>query len=536
MSETRKGGPRRDPDDDWDATYIRQEDPPSEDSADQLRQGAQDMFRDEEDDDEEGFDMSVAELLYSTSSFYAIVIPVTITMVLSALAVVYINNDDTIQQGQQQMSEAYQVWKIDEDDSMWTNIAMSLANGLVMVSVICMMTFVIVLLYKYECMMCLIGYMMFCSTSLLGFLGGHMWWVAIQIYNLPVDKISYYLGLWNFAAVGVLAVFYGNGVPKIVTQAYLIATSIILAWHLDYFDEYTTWALLFMLALYDLCAVLTPCGPLKALVNLMSRDDAPEMPGLLYEAELPPEARRPGGARRGRARSDDEHSGVWSNRSSSQPSSSQNPANILIPLALARVYNLPVIALPPDSERIMRQKSAKSSGDAPLLAENYGDGPQVPDDPNPEQLQADVEVKLPENGGRIEKIRRNGKTMYLERDRHGTPKRVLWVDRQGRVFAESGDEVDDADEDKNTIRLGLGDFIFYSVLVAKAAQHSYTTFAACCLVILAGLGGTLVLLSVYHHALPALPISITLGIFFYFVTRAFVEPYIEAVMLKPLFV
>ena len=77
MSETRKGGPRRDPDDDWDATYIRQEDPPSEDSADQLRQGAQDMFRDEEDDDEEGFDMSVAELLYSTSSFYAIVIPGT---------------------------------------------------------------------------------------------------------------------------------------------------------------------------------------------------------------------------------------------------------------------------------------------------------------------------------------------------------------------------------------------------------------------------------------------------------------------------
>ena len=172
-------------------------------------------------------------------------------MVLSALAVVYINNDDTIQQGQEQMSEAYQVWKIDEDDSVWTNIAMSLANGLVMVSVICMMTFVIVLLYKYECMIFLIGYMMFCSTSLLGFLGGHMWLVAIEIYHLPVDKLTYILGLWNFAAVGVFAVFYGSGVPKLVTQGYLIATSIILAWHLADFDEYTTGALLFMLALYD---------------------------------------------------------------------------------------------------------------------------------------------------------------------------------------------------------------------------------------------------------------------------------------------
>ncbi len=452
-------------------------------------------------------------------------------MVLSALAVVYINNEETIEQGQQQMSEAYQVWKIDEDESMWTNIAMSLANGLVMVSVICMMTFVIVLLYKYECMLFLIGYMMFCSTSLLGFLGGHMWWVAIQIYHLPVDKISYYLGLWNFATVGVLAVFYGRGVPKVVTQGYLIATSIILAWHLDYFDEYSTWALLFMLALYDLCAVLTPCGPLKALVNLMSRDNAPEMPGLLYEAELPPEARRPGGLRNTRTRSDDDNSGVWSNRSSTQ-----SPASILIPLAVARVYNLPVIALPPQSERIMRQRSGNSTGDAPLLEENYNDGPHIPDDPNPEQLHADVEVKLPENGGRIEKIRRNGKTLYMERDRHGTPKRVLWVDRQGRVFAESSEDGEEDEADKNTIRLGLGDFIFYSVLVAKAAQHSYTTFLACCLVILAGLGGTLVLLSVYHHALPALPISITLGIFFYLVTRTFIEPFVEAVMLKPLYV
>lgn len=452
-------------------------------------------------------------------------------MVLSALAVVYINNEDTIEQGQQQMSEAYQVWKIDEDEGMWTNVAMSLANGLVMVSVICLMTFVIVLLYKYECMIFLIGYMMFCSTSLLGFLGGHMWWVAIQIYHLPIDKLSYFLGLWNFATVGVLAVFYGKVVPKFVTQGYLIATSVILAWHLDYFDEYTTWALLFMLALYDLCAVLTPCGPLKALVNLMSRDDAPEMPGLLYEAELPPEARRPGGSRNSRPRTDDDHSGVWSNRSAAQ-----NPANILIPLAVARVYNLPVIALPPQSEIIMRQRSANASGNAPLLEDNYNDGPHIPDDPNPDQLLADVEVKLPENGGRIEKIRRNGKTMFMERDRHGTPKRVLWVDRQGRVFAESSEQGEEEDNDKNTIRLGLGDFIFYSVLVAKAAQHSYTTFVACCLVILAGLGGTLVLLSVYHHALPALPISITLGIFFYFITRIFVEPYIEAVMLKPLYV
>lgn len=42
-----------------------------------------------------------------------------------------------------------------------------------------------------------------------------------------------------------------------------------------------------MLALYDLCAVLTPCGPLKMLVGLMQERNEP-LPGLLYEANLPP--------------------------------------------------------------------------------------------------------------------------------------------------------------------------------------------------------------------------------------------------------
>lgn len=81
-----------------------------------------------------------------------------------------------------------------------------------------------------------------------------------------------------------------------------------------------------------------------------------------------------------------------------------------------------------------------------------------------------------------------------------------------------------------------GDFIFYSVLVAKAILHSFTTFTSCMLVILAGLGGTLLLLSVYHHALPALPISIFLGVIFYLLTRIIVEPWIKVVLTAPFFV
>ena len=484
-------------------------------------------------------------------------------MILAALTVVYVNDEDTLENGAQDMAAAYQYFDVYNGSyTTFQAIMLSLVNGLIIVSVIGLMTFVIVALYKYNCMWCLIGYMMFASTSLLGFLGGHLWYIAIQIYSLPVDKLTYILFLWNFAAVGVLSIFYGKGIPKYMAQGYLICTSVILAWHLSYFDDVTAWALLFMLALYDLCAVLTPCGPLKALVNLMSKEDAPDMPGLLYEAELPPEARRPGGPPRARnnnnnsnnnsngtsninndtstsvssnqSRSSTEYDAVSENRS--EVGLPTEGPRIQLPLAVARVYNLPVVDIPPHSRPVLAVHTSRRSSRRPLLEE-----PEdfvIPDEPTSVQLQTDVIVQLPLHGGRIERIRRNGRYMFMEKDRFGTPKRILWVDRQGRVFAESTEygTGEEGDSGKNTIRLGLGDFIFYSVLVAKAAEYSYTTFMVCMLVIIAGLGGTLVLLSVFHHALPALPISIILGIFFYIITRFLIEPWIEAIMIKPYYV
>jgi presenilin 1 len=495
--------------------------------------------------------MSLEELLYSSSSYNAIAKPVTLTMVLAALTVVFVNTEETRAAGQAAMAQAYQVWNVSGASSSGDALALSLANALVMVTVICLMTFVIVALYRFRCMLCLIGYMMFCSTTLLGVLGGNLLQTAIHIYKVPVDKLTFTLFLLNFAIVGVTAVFWGKGVPKFVTQGYLIATSVILAWHLSYFDAWTTWTLLFMLALYDLCAVLTPCGPLKALVNLMSEEDSPEMPGLLFEADLPAEAKRPGIPRTNTGLSkaskatndgmnqNDAAAGAENGALAVTDAETEEEPIISLPLAIAKVYNLPILAVPEASLRIMYPQRYSDShvSSSPLLQESGIAGVEVsiPEDPTPAQMRALVSVRLPKNGGRIELAARRGKRVYLERDRHGNPKRILWVDRHGKVFAEMRGDDDDAPQ-RNSIRLGLGDFIFYSVLVAKAAQYSFATFAACMLVILAGLGGTLVLLSVYHHALPALPISILFGILFYVVTRLTIEPWIEAVMTRPVYV
>ncbi|KAL7529720.1 hypothetical protein ACHAXR_003119, partial [Thalassiosira sp. AJA248-18] len=246
------------------------------------------------DNNKEDRGISLQELIYGASSFHAVVKPVSVTMLLAALSVIYINTEATKAAGEQALEQTYQVFSISDDHSTATSLGLGLINSLIIVFVIGGMTFLIVLLYKYRCLKILFGYMIVASTMLLGFLGGQMFRVAINKYGLAIDQISFYVTMYNFAIVGVLAVFYQKGIPTFIDQAYLVATSVIVAWQLSYFNEWMAWSLLIMLAFYDLFAVLTPCGPLKALVNLMSKDDAPSMPGLLYTAGLPENAIRPG--------------------------------------------------------------------------------------------------------------------------------------------------------------------------------------------------------------------------------------------------
>lgn len=410
--------------------------------------------------------IDVEEVMYAFNAFWATLKPVAASLVLASLVVLYIQSDKIARDNQ----SALKVYEMSDDDyytddeaekdSNSTKLGKSFVNAIVIVCVLALVTFVLVFCYWMRCMKFLMGYMIFSSGILLGLLGGLIWYTALLRWDIAMDSYTFYLVLYNFAIVGVIAIFYQKGIPILATQVYLVCTSVILAWNFARFDEWTCWALLVMLALYDLCAVLTPCGPLKMLVGLM-QDREDSLPGLLYEAHLPPaEAQQgSGGGNSGRV---------------------QIPAPTTLGVGMTGMLSLMT-----ESDRDRESNSTSGGGSL--------------------------------DGGSTHGLL-NNETSEVEVAASSTPPVVRRTKQSRRKKTSS---------EPSSIKLGLGDFVFYSVLVSRAAVHGFSTCIACGLVILGGLGITLVLLAVFQKALPALPVSIFLGVLFYLCTRTFIVPLLE---------
>lgn len=292
-----------------------------------------------------------------------------------------------------------------------------------------------------------------------------------------------------------------------------VFTSVILSWHLSKFDDWTAWTLLVMLAFYDLCAVLSPCGPLKALVNLMSEKDSPDMPGLLYEAQLPAGTSKPGttrssngnnsrtssSARQDNVNVEDQsqssgHDSEPESESESDSESEAPPSDVhtttgmsldptnspiadhpesptspltggvrgRIPLALAKTYRLQLVSgydallstKKKESKRWNKNKDSSSINDSPLLADVNFYERQF----SASQLLSEVEVEFPHNGGRIVKDGNDhkGRGIYKVFGKDGELRRALIVEKSGKVYEMSDDDDDESvDDQPGSIRLGL---------------------------------------------------------------------------------
>merc|ERR1711899_611709 len=246
---------------------------------------------------------------------------------------------------------------------------------------------------------------------------------VLKAYNLPMDYITLAIVIRNFGMVGMISIYWKA--PLLLQQAYLIFISALMALiFIKYLPDWTTWAVLGVISLWDLFAVLAPFGPLRILVETAQERNEQIFPSLIYSAGV--------------------------------------------------IYTLIGMA---DRDAGFSQEWV-----------------------NGQQPMRRAEVN---------------------------PDAIFQNDRQRQQ----------QDEEDRGIKLGLGDFIFYSILVGKASSYGdWNTTLACFVAILIGLCLTLVFLALFIRALPALPISITFGLVFYFVTREVVTPFTDALSARQIFI
>ncbi|KAB2609459.1 presenilin-like protein [Pyrus ussuriensis x Pyrus communis] len=389
-----------------------------------------------------------------------IITPVSVCMLLVVLLVTVLI-DDASSSSETVTSIATIAYDETVSDSSWDKFVGALLNSLVFVVVVTVVTFVLVLLFYLRCTRFLKIYMGFSSFVVLGFMGGEIALFLIQDFNVPVDSITFVLVLFNFAVVGVLAVFMSK-MAIFVTQGYLVVIGMLVAYWFTLLPEWTTWVLLVAMALYDLAAVLLPVGPLRLLVELaISRDE--EIPALVNEARpvTPHDSQGAVGERR-----------VWRDR---------------------------------------RNENSSIGNENPNSNSNLGEFGNVDNDSS---LVRAEEGRIPDRDQELS-------APLLEHVANVQPRRQEDVVASESLLLE-GIGLGSS----GSIKLGLGDFIFYSVLVGRAAMYDFMTVYACYLAIIGGLGVTLILLAVYQKALPALPVSIMLGVLFYVLTRLLLEVFV----------
>jgi presenilin 1 len=384
---------------------------------------------------------------FSPSSFTSVIFPVFITMTLSALSVsILANQQDSIAIGEG-FKQTYVKPAVGEgtgENGDYTFLQ-TVTFAVLFIGVMTAMTFLIVLVLYFKCYRVMFAYLLFAYSATLGFTG-FLFVNSLfgDVFGIPIDLVSLIFIMYNFAIGGCLAIFWrGNlikPIKKVFTDFYLVAISILMAYIFSQLSqiggEVIIWSILVALACYDLCAVLSPCGPLRLLLKVVSNDKdgkaGDQLSGLLFEA---------------------------------------GDGNI--PLIDVNIKNN-------NQEQQLKDATREKDTSASTVASTQTTVPII-------------------NNNNAANHSDNGSKIPSRKPR--------------------------------PIRLGLGDFIFYSVLVSTAGHFGgYTAAFVCILTILIGLGSTLMLLIVAKKALPALPIPILCCVIFYSLVRFSTLDYLSDIM------
>ncbi|TMW50490.1 hypothetical protein DOY81_004418 [Sarcophaga bullata] len=365
----------------------------------------------------------------------------------------------------------------DKGTKLWN----ALANSMILLTVVVIMTIFLIVLYKRRCYKIIHGWLILSSFMLL-FIFSYLYLEELlRAYNVAMDYPTTLLILWNFGVMGMIAIHWQS--PLKLQQAYLIFVSALMALvFIKYLPEWTAWAVLAAISIWDLVAVLTPKGPLRILVETAQERNEQIFPALIYSSTV-----------------------LYTFMGTHAPAQRNNSSDLNSP-------NSPHTST--SSTSISRTGTT-----APPSAEEeagFTDEWSSNLDDRVARRQIEVQASTSENANRSTNYRT--------------------VTTPNNQPPQIGSNMTEAQEERG-IKLGLGDFIFYSVLVGKASSYGdWATTIACFVAILVGLCLTLVLLAIWRKALPALPISIFFGLFFCLATSAIVKPFMEELSDQQIFI
>ncbi|KAK2545025.1 Psen2 [Columba livia] len=381
----------------------------------------------------------------------------------------------------------------EDTPSVGQRLLNSVLNTIIMISVIVVMTVFLVLLYKYRCYKFIHGWLILSSLMLL-FLFTYIYLgEVLKTYNVAMDYPTLILVIWNFGAVGMICIHWKG--PLQLQQAYLIMISALMALvFIKYLPEWSAWVILGAISIY---------GFVYGYQEIMDF-------GMSYKFQENLQNEVAG-------RSDGCSLSQGATENAGRNCTGKKRAHFSC-INIFLCYDMDSW----NGKARHSSKKIKSTGVGCRFAcmslsstEHY-----------PMEIMCVFETESKSEDGR---------------ENHRSPSHAdsQMSERRSPVPTRPITSFEELEEEERGVKLGLGDFIFYSVLVGKAAATAsgdWNTTLACFVAILIGLCLTLLLLAVFKKALPALPISITFGLIFYFSTDNLVRPFMDTLASHQLYI
>ena len=391
----------------------------------------------------------------------AIVSPVSICMMCCVFLVRLLRVDGEDATQNVRGGIASAAYQEESSDSTAVRAGGAVLNSVIFVLFITCATFGIFFLFKHNCTRLIWGYMGFSGLLIFGVLGAAIGLDTCQALDAPLDIVTFAVWTYNFSVVGVAVTFFGKTfAAPLVVKQGFLIFIGVVV--AFYFTRIPEWTTWTLLVAMAVYDVVAVLAPGGPLRVLveLAQERDEAIPALVYEAA--PAARGARGNGGGGA------GGVL--------------------------------------ESVMASRAGPPRGAGAAAGAAGGSGT-----PDYGAADADAETKPLIRGG--------DRDRGADRDGDGDGAETSRVERDA-------DDADDADAFAlpDAIKLGLGDFIFYSVLVGRAAMHDLFTMFACYFAVIQGLIATLLMLGFAKKALPALPISIAAGVVAYVGSRFFLEP------------